>query len=84
MKLIQSIQEKLNQLYESYERTVSLYEKDSKFSEIQEKEFSSLKEELKELKKIFKKGSLDEKRLLKSMFDINKKIKAYKKDKKNN
>ena len=84
MKLIQSIQEKLNQLYESYERTVSSYEKDSKFSEIQEKEFSSLKEELKELKKIFKKGSFDEKRLLRSMFDINKKIKAYKKDKKNN
>ena len=82
MKLIQSIQEKLNQLYERYERTVSSYEKDSKFSEIQEKEFSSLKEELKELKKIFKKGSFDEKRLLRSMFDINKKIKAYKKDKK--
>ena len=82
METIQEIQKELKNLYERYESTVKSTENESKIHKLSEKEYKEMKGKLNELKVTYSNGNYEVKQMLKSLFDVNRRIESYEEEKK--
>ena len=83
MQTIQDIQKELSNMYESYESTVKSIENEMQGRpKLSEKDYKEIKGQLSELKNIYSNGNYEVKKMLKSLFDVNKRIESYEEEKK--